>query len=46
MNLDIKISCQMDRSISKHCLKMSNISLDELWICNEESMDDGHYRSQ
>jgi len=46
MDLDLKISCHMDSSMSGYFLMMDNMSPDGLWDWDEESMEDGHYGGQ
>jgi len=46
MDLDLKIPCHMDGSMSGYFLMMDNMSPDGLWDCDEESMEDGHYGGQ
>jgi len=43
LDLDLKIPCHMDGSMSAHFLLMDNMSPDGLWDCDEESMEDGNY---
>jgi len=43
LDLDLKIPCHMDGSMSWYFLMMDDMSPDELWDCDEESMEDGHY---
>jgi hypothetical protein len=43
MDLDLKISCNMDRSMSVYFLMMDDMSPDGLWDCNEYSMEARHY---
>jgi len=43
MDLDLKIPCHMDGSMSGYFLMMDDMSPDGLWDCDEESMEDGHY---
>ena len=44
--LDLKIPCHMDGSMNGYFLRMDNMSLDGLWDCDEESVEDGHYGGQ
>jgi len=46
LDLDLKIPCHMDGSMSRYFLTMDDMSPDELWDCDEESMEDGHYGGQ
>jgi len=46
LDLDFKIPCHIDRSLSGYFLMMDNMSPDGLWDCDEESMEDGHYGGQ
>jgi len=46
LDLDLKIPCHMDGSMSGYFLLMENMSPDGLWDCDEESMEDGHYEGQ
>ena len=46
LDLDFKIPCHIDRSMSGYFLMMDNMSPDGLWDCDEESMEDGHYGGQ
>ena len=46
MDLDLKIPCHMDGSMSGYFLMMADMSPDGLWDCDEESMEDGHYGGQ
>jgi len=43
LDLDLKIPCPRDGSMSGYFLKMNNMLPDGLWDCDEESMDSGHY---
>jgi hypothetical protein len=46
MDLDLKILCQKDGSMSGYFLMMDDMSPDGLWECEEESMEGGHYGGQ
>jgi len=43
MDLDLKIPCHMDGSMSRYFLTMDDMLPDGLWDCDEESMEDGLY---
>jgi len=43
LDLDLKIPCHMDGSMSQYFLTIDDMSPDELWDFDEESMEDGHY---
>jgi hypothetical protein len=46
INLDLKILCHMDRSMSGYFLMMDYMPPDGLWDCDELSMEDGHCGGQ
>jgi len=46
LDLDLKIPCHMDGSMSWYVLTMDDMSPDELWDCDAESMEAGHYGGQ
>jgi hypothetical protein len=43
---ELNIPCHGDGSMSAYFLMMDDMSPDELWDCDEESMEDGHYGGQ
>jgi len=46
LDLDLKIPCHMDGSMSGYLVMIDDMSLDGLWDCDEELMEGGHYGGQ
>jgi len=46
LNFDLNIPCHMDGLKIRYLLIMDNMSLDRLWDCDEESMEDWDYGGQ
>ena len=43
LDLDLKIPCHMNESMSQNVLMLHIMSPDGIWDCDEESMEAGYY---